>query len=547
MSVPLELSVIIATRNRRALLERCLGSLRGQTQDPGSYEVLVADDGSDDGTAEALEGLGMPFRLRILRLEQGGRAAARNAAIRAAEGRICLTLDDDVIADPRLIAAHVEAHAGAGPVLGIGGLTQALPRARDWYAREFAHAWNRHYEALAEKSVDWTAGYSGNMSAPRSALLEVGGFAIPELRAHDDIELAYRLSQIGCQPRYLPRAHGLHDDQKPRKNLLADSGRQGEIAVELSEQVPAMLPKLLGWFGATSTREIRLRRLLLALRVPPVALAALGPLVPGEGRQGIWFDFVRRFAFWRGVRRSTDRARWAQITRPVPVLLYHAFSEQRSPDRYVVAGRSFARQMRLLSLLRYRVIGFDELARALREHQLPPRRAAVITIDDGYRDNLEVAQPVLRRRGFVATIFLVSAKLGGGNDWTEEGELSGRPLLSVDEVRRLQAEGVRFGAHTRSHCSLPGVPDEQVPAEIRGSREDLERDLGAEVPVFAYPYGHHDERSAAVVERSGFAGAGTTHPRLVGLDQDPALIPRVEIRSSDSLLRFLGKLRHGGH
>jgi hypothetical protein len=49
------------------------------------------------------------------------------------------------------------------------------------------------------------------------------------------------------------------------------------------------------------------------------------------------------------------------------------------------------------------------------------------------------------------------------------------------------------------------------------------------------------------VARSGFAGAGTTHPRLVGLDQDPALIPRVEIRSSDSLLRFLGKLRHGGH
>jgi peptidoglycan/xylan/chitin deacetylase (PgdA/CDA1 family) len=204
-------------------------------------------------------------------------------------------------------------------------------------------------------------------------------------------------------------------------------------------------------------------------------------------------------------------------------------------------------QMRLLALLRYRVIGFDELARALREHRLPPRRAAVVTIDDGYRDNREIAQPVLRRHGFAATIFLVSGKLGGINDWTEEGELSGRPLLSLTDVRELRAEGVRFGAHTRSHCSLPEVADDLLAGEIGGSREDLERDLGEEIPVFAYPYGHHDERSAQEVARSGFAGAGTTHPRLVGLDQDPALIPRVEIRSSDSLFRFLDKLRHGGH
>ena len=542
----LELSVIVATRDRKALLRRCIESLRTQSQDPATFEVLVADDGSSDGTAASLEDADTPFGLRVLALPRRGQAAAQNEAIGAAEGRICLFLDDDVIAGPELVAEHLAAHRRGGRLIGIGGITQAEPRTRDWYAASFARAWNRHYASLADRRPDWTDTFGGNLSVPREALIEVDGFST-ELPRGEDVELGFRLWRAGWAPRFLPRAHGLHDDQKRRRALLEDSLLQGAAAVELSAREPAMMPKLLGWFGATSRREIRLRRLMLALRMPPAALAALGPLFPGAGRRQLWFDFVRRFAFWRGVRRSTDRGRWARITRPVPVLLYHAFSEGRSTDRYVVSRRSFALQMRLLSLLRYRVIGFDELARALREHRLPPGRTAVITIDDGYRDNREVAHPVLRRHGFVATIFLVSGKLGGTNDWTDEGLLSGRPLLSADEVRDLRAAGMRFGAHTRSHNSLPEVPDDLLAGEVCGSREDLERELGEEVAVFAYPYGHHDERSAQEVERGRFAGAGTTHPRLVGLDQDPALIPRVEIRSSDSLLRFLGKLRHGGH
>ena len=76
-----------------------------------------------------------------------------------------------------------------------------------------------------------------------------------------------------------------------------------------------MEPKLLGWFGEGGSREVALRRLLIALRASPVTLAALGPLIPGRGRQGRWFDFVSRFAFWRAARRSMSRAEWTRITR----------------------------------------------------------------------------------------------------------------------------------------------------------------------------------------------------------------------------------------
>src|SRR5262245_56834548 len=115
--------------------------------------------------------------------------------------------------------------------------------------------------------------------------------------------------------------------------------------------------------------------------------------------------------------------------------MYHAFGSEDEGDRYVISRRAFARQLRLLKLLRYRPIGFAELARTLEAGEAPPPRSVVITIDDGYADNLEIAKPLLRRRRFPATVFLVSKGIGGVNDWTHEGAVSGRRLLTEAEVK----------------------------------------------------------------------------------------------------------------
>ena len=528
-----ELSVVIATHNRRETLVRCIGALEGQTEDPANFELVVADDGSTDGTIERLAGVRTRFALQALDLGKVGRVEARNAAIRASRGAITLVLDDDVVADPGLIAAHIAAHREQGRIVGVGRLTQVPPARRDWYGRAFAEAWNRHFDRLEGREVDWTACYSGNLSAPRSSLLEVGGFG--EGIVGEDAELGYRLVGSGCVVRYLPAARALHDDQKGRRRLLADSRRQGSGQVKLAKQRPEMTPGLMGWFGATSRREVALRRALIALRVPPGALARLGGLLPGAGRRLIWFYFVSRYAFWLAVRKSVDRERWQQLTRGVPVLMYHSFSERNVSDRYVVPRREFARQLRLLRLLRYRSFDFDELARTLRESRLPPRRGLVITIDDGYADNLEIARPLLEKHGFTATVFLITEKLGGVNDWSRDDKLRGRPMLSWDQVERLQADGILVGAHTRTHPHLPELEDDAVEGEVAGSRRDLESRLGTPITTFAYPYGELDERAVDAVRRSGFDGACTVEPRLVGLGDDPLLIPRIEVRSTDSL------------
>jgi glycosyltransferase involved in cell wall biosynthesis len=84
-------SVIIPTFNRREILRRAIDSALARTG--RADEVIVVDDGSTDGTADALRDL--PARVRVLRTENGGPAAARNAGIRAARGSYIAFLDSD--------------------------------------------------------------------------------------------------------------------------------------------------------------------------------------------------------------------------------------------------------------------------------------------------------------------------------------------------------------------------------------------------------------------------------------------------------------------
>jgi len=537
-----EISVILATHNRRQMLRRCVEALASQTQDPAGFELVVGDDRSSDGTAEMLRGMEVPFALTVVEPGEVGRAAARNAAIEAARSPLCIVIDDDVIVDPEFVAEHLAGHR-EGKVLGIGNLTQAAPSGRDWYSAMFTETWNEHFERLEGRDLDWTAAYAGNLSAPREALLAVGGFHTRD--GGDDIEIGYLLARYGCTVRYLPRAHAVHTDCKSYGRLLADSLQQGSTQLDLAAEYPEMQSLLFGWFLATSRREVAMRRLALALRLPPTLLARLGALMPGKGRKRIWFYFVSRYAFWLGVRRTVDREHWERMTRGVPVLMYHAFGERDEGDRYVVPRRTFARQLRLLKLLGYRAVHFDELVGDLRAGRLPPRRAVAITIDDGYRDNLEIALPLLRRHGFKATIYLVTGKLGGVNDWSSGDALKERPLLSWEQVAEMEGEVVRFGAHTRTHPALPTLTDERIAAELRGSREDLEARLGHPVPDFAYPYGELDDEVVAATGEAGFAAACTVEPRLAAPGEDPLRIPRVEVRAEDSLPRFLRHILFG--
>jgi glycosyltransferase involved in cell wall biosynthesis len=312
-----ELSVIVPTHDRRPMLERCLRALAAQDVDHDAFEVVVVDDGSSDGTGAFLEQFETPLALRSVRVESVGPSRARNAGAEASAGRVCAFLDDDCIPAPGFVAEHLGAHRREPRLVGIGALVQKPPANDDWYARAFAKGWREHYERMETKPPSWSDCYSGNLSAPRDALLELGCFAT-DVAVGEDIELGFRLEQRGFTLRYLPRASAVHDDEKPRSRLLADVRKHGLAYLQLAERHPGMKPKLLGWYREASPRELLLRRALLALRLPASAPAALGGAVPGESRQELWYGIAWRFAFWREVRALVERDTWAELTAKEP-------------------------------------------------------------------------------------------------------------------------------------------------------------------------------------------------------------------------------------
>ncbi|HEY2372303.1 MAG TPA: polysaccharide deacetylase family protein [Gaiellaceae bacterium] len=294
-------------------------------------------------------------------------------------------------------------------------------------------------------------------------------------------------------------------------------------------------------FLDASPHELALRRAALGMHASAAVLRALGRVLP-RAVQARWALFVSNYAHWSAERERLEPDDWDRVTRGVPVLLYHAFGDDN--DRYVVSRTAFARQLRMLALLRFRVRPYAEIARMLRDGRVPPPRTVALTFDDGYADNADVAVPLLERHGFPATIFLVSARLGADNDWTEEPPLRGRALLSAEQLAPLRSHRVDFGAHTRTHPDL--TVSDAATDEVASSRTELEAALGLSVPTFAYPYGRVDDRAVAAVRDAGFESACTTDPRLAQVGDDPLRVPRVEIKRDDSLFTFLRKVWFGG-
>jgi GT2 family glycosyltransferase/peptidoglycan/xylan/chitin deacetylase (PgdA/CDA1 family) len=542
------LTVIIPTYNRAEMLRACLESLRLQTRPCSDFEVVVVVDGSTDGTRELLQRTAMPYRLRVIEQPNSGQHVARNRGGAAAAAPCLLFLDDDMVAAPELVAEHLRAHGGGKWLVGLGKISMQVPGDAHWFVRSYSEAWAEHYASLHEgrRSPSWIDCWGGNVSMPREAFLRVGGFAT-DLLPSEDCELGYRLARHGVPCVYVPDAMARHDGTRSFRELTAVFEQQGAAALALYQRHPPTLPHLLGSFRHVRRRMLLLRRLLLALDMPSHWLGALGSLPRLRPARKRLYYFVERYCFWRGVRRATEhRDTWRRLTAGTPILMYHALDDSGGPGtRFVTPARRFAAQMGWLKRAGFTVLSVEDYLTFRQADRLPPARSVVITFDDGYRDTFELAAPVLRRLGLTATVFIVTHRVGTRNSWDATGELVGRPLMRWSELQTLLSQGMRVGAHTRTHPMLTALPPEAARDEIDGSRSDLETRLGVAVEVFAYPYAKFDAATQGLAEAAGFLGSCTDDPGSNTPITPSHALRRVEVRGTDSLPTFLYKAWSG--
>ncbi|MCU0938334.1 MAG: polysaccharide deacetylase family protein [Burkholderiaceae bacterium] len=231
--------------------------------------------------------------------------------------------------------------------------------------------------------------------------------------------------------------------------------------------------------------------------------------------------------------------------------MYHRVGTARNAweARYSIASGRFDEHMTALHRSGMHAVSSHVLVDWLEGRGTLSPGAFVLTFDDGFRGVREHAHPVLQRLGWPYTVFLVSGLIGGQDVWTRGANPDGtvHQLLGAEEILGMQRDGVSFQSHTRTHASLPGLDDEQLAAELTGSRAELAALLGRPVDLLAYPFGHVDERVQRAAQRAGYRAAFSTQPGFNRRDVDRLRIRRLDVYGTDTAAMLMRKVRLGSN
>lgn len=223
----------------------------------------------------------------------------------------------------------------------------------------------------------------------------------------------------------------------------------------------------------------------------------------------------------------------------IPILTYHNIGTPPAGTTHrglYLHPDKFRRHLDILANAGYRGVSMDEGLPHLRGERRG--RIAIITFDDGYVDNLELAAPALRQHGFSATCYLVADRIGGFNAWDSDVLGVRKPLMDGAAIREWLALGMGVGSHTRTHPRLSLLDPGRQAQEIGSSKSALEDRIGVAIRHFCYPYGDYDDRCVAAVREAGYATAVTTDRGRVRGGDDLLALPRVGNNGRRSVALF---------
>jgi len=229
----------------------------------------------------------------------------------------------------------------------------------------------------------------------------------------------------------------------------------------------------------------------------------------------------------------------------IPVIMYHRVIN--NPENEGVHGtyiyeNIFREHMQYLKDKNYTVITFKDLDKiGWRNRFEKDKKYIFITFDDGYKDNYDLAFPILKEFGFKATIFLMGSSTYNEWDVKASGEKE-FPLMSVEMIKEMQDYGIEFGAHTFNHPKLNTLSNEEIEHQIVNVKKSLEEKIGKEIITFAYPYGILNDYAKKMAKKAGYTFALATDSGSVCLSDDLYQIRRIAIFPNTNLFSFKRKV-----
>jgi peptidoglycan/xylan/chitin deacetylase (PgdA/CDA1 family) len=173
----------------------------------------------------------------------------------------------------------------------------------------------------------------------------------------------------------------------------------------------------------------------------------------------------------------------ASHNRRVPVLMYHVIGDPPSGTPFTqlwVSASTLAAQMLFLDRRGYTVVNLQDVYDYWRGGPLP-RKAVVVSFDDGFDSHYRRARPILARHGWSGTLNLALSHYGAD--------------LSGSEIRALLAANWELDSHSLTHAYLPGLSARRLRGEVSRSRRILRRLFHVPVNFFCYPTGAYNARA----------------------------------------------------
>lgn len=267
-----KLSLVVATYNRPGSLLKLLCDLDQQSLSSDQFEVIVVDDGSKDIITEFTGNLALRYPLTVLRQNNQGRVAARNAGIARAKHDVIVLTDDDMQFEPSFLAAHQREHA-EGATLVFGHIKWPEHVAKMPVYEQF-HDKNlqKSYAGFRNGStaLDGFRLCSGNVSFRKDEFHRAGGFD-PKLASNEDRDLGIALEQLGAVIAFADDAVSIHhSDHSSLTGWLNGAYRYGIFDEKIEKKYPELTtadPLFMSFYRPSLTHRI----FYLALYLPGLA------------------------------------------------------------------------------------------------------------------------------------------------------------------------------------------------------------------------------------------------------------------------------------
>jgi peptidoglycan/xylan/chitin deacetylase (PgdA/CDA1 family) len=232
----------------------------------------------------------------------------------------------------------------------------------------------------------------------------------------------------------------------------------------------------------------------------------------------------------------------------LPILMYHSVTTEISKSvGLTISAENLEVQFRYLQENGYTSLHFSDLQQ-LKSQADFPKKAVIITFDDVYVNQLELAYPLLQKYGLKACFYIPFQYVGGVDEWNTGTE----EIMSVAQLKSMDETTIELGLHSFAHKKYNELSEEAIEEDFEKCKQFIINNALNVSNVLAYPYGKFPRKNP---EQKGFFDILHQNKVAFGLRignrvnrypfKNKYEVQRLDIKGEDSLRKFTSKLKRG--